>query len=889
MPKILEYTPDWLSRPSPGFKLFSSSKQKQSLNPLDSKRKNDDYDGPNRMIARRGTEVFVVVDDSIRWADLGTLKDSWGRGTHKTGSDVEGSENEESGSEGEVEASSYKVLQIPFREQIRQLVPSNNGDLMAFVTSHTIYIAVLPESSRLSESGDQKIRLKVMQLGSHLHIHSQPPVASVLWHPLGVRDNCLVTITAQAVVRVWELNVTNRWSFHVPTLDFDLKKLAYGKCADDDFAAESPLKNKIYTVDDVHMEVASACFGGIGSEAESGWCSMTLWIAMEEGDIYALCPLLPTRWKSPWTQVPTLTTSVAAKWAYTDLTGGTKEVLHRVNQQYNWLKSIDEQEPMRLVSDTDFSEIAIYKRPAHPGPIPRLQGPFRILPEEVDEGFEVSSIHVIAAKVDSEELVDSDLDEADVDERDWRGLSASIICLATKQGDIWTFIDLDGVEADWLPKAQSRYAYDSDLLGQPELVLLEQHETFPSDQVAFTEWPIFTLDPRSRYSFFLTHTKAVVWFSFEPWCYRLDRELRSSNLAKADFRLDAITSELGTKCQRILNLKDSESVNPDVPSTACVVSLDNATGYLLLTTSGEQPQAVLFDEQHNDLLAENDEKPNTFVDSQGRYLATIIPRQAYQPPSSLWAETSLKTFMTKRVPAEYREHLTKEVRLSPATLEVIDAVHDILSADSRVLDSAAASVHLRCDRMKKEFADQRLLVNQVVPRIIEMDVEQADDYGNNDKPQAKVRFEERIAAAKKRSQEIAARHDAMKSKLDRLSGQSLSLKEKKWIAEVKRVDEALREPENGDGSRDHDALSRYFEIQTLVEGLIPQAKQALETSQSKDESEASEPEDESNPQTISLRSISSLLDKETTLVNAAQERLEQLSLGALSRGQTPVH
>ena len=109
MPKILEYTPDWLSRPSPGFKLFSSSKQKQSLNPLDSKRKNDDYDGPNRMIARRGTEVFVVVDDSIRWADLGTLKDSWGRGTHKTGSDVEGSENEESGSEGEVEASSYKV------------------------------------------------------------------------------------------------------------------------------------------------------------------------------------------------------------------------------------------------------------------------------------------------------------------------------------------------------------------------------------------------------------------------------------------------------------------------------------------------------------------------------------------------------------------------------------------------------------------------------------------------------------------------------------------------------------------------------------------------------------------------------------------------------------
>ena len=349
---------------------------------------------------------------------------------------------------------SHQVLQVPFREKIRQLIPSSNGELMALVTSHSLYVAVLPESGRLLESGSQDIRLKAFQLGRHAHTPSKPPIASVLWHPLGVGENCLVTITVEAIVRVWELNVTNRWSFEVPTLDFDIKKLAYGKSSDDDFTAESPLKNKSYTVDDMHMDVASACFGGVGSEAECGWSSMTLWVAMEEGDIYALCPLLPTRWKSPWTQIPTLTTSIAAKWAYTDMTGGPKEVLHRVNQQYNWLKSLDEQDPIRLISDTDFSEIAIYKRPVHPGPIPRLQGPFRILPEEVDEGFEVASMHVIAAKIDPEELMDSDPDAAELDERDWRGLSASIICLATKQGDLWTFLDLDGVEADWLPKSQ---------------------------------------------------------------------------------------------------------------------------------------------------------------------------------------------------------------------------------------------------------------------------------------------------------------------------------------------------------------------------------------------------------------------------------------------------
>ena len=305
----------------------------------------------------------------------------------------------------------------------------------------------------------------------------------------------------------------------------------------------------------------------------------------------------------------------------------------------------------------------------------------------------------------------------------------------------------------------------------------------------------------------------MFYFSFEPWCYRLDRELRSSNLAKADFRLDSITQDLRTKRQRVLKLGGSAVQSNHAPTTACVVSLDSETGYFLLTASGDQPQAVLFDEQHNDMLAEKDEASNTFVDSQGKYLASIVPRQAYQPPSSLWAETSLATFMANRVPAEYKEHLTREIRLSPATLEVIDAVHDILAAESRVLDSAATSTHLRCERMKKEFADQRFWVNQLVPRINEIDVEGVDEYSSDEKPQAKVSFEKRISDAKDRNRKIVARHDAMKSKLDRLSGLSLSSKEKKWIAEIKQLDKALQKQEGGeDVLRSHDTLSRYLEV-----------------------------------------------------------------------------
>lgn len=75
MPKVISYTPPWLSRPSPGASLFSSSAPKDpgSLRSP----KGAGYLGPSRTLARRGNEVFTVVDNQIRWSSLTRLKDEW--------------------------------------------------------------------------------------------------------------------------------------------------------------------------------------------------------------------------------------------------------------------------------------------------------------------------------------------------------------------------------------------------------------------------------------------------------------------------------------------------------------------------------------------------------------------------------------------------------------------------------------------------------------------------------------------------------------------------------------------------------------------------------------------------------------------------------------------
>lgn len=88
MPKIISYTPKWLSRPSPGFELFNTGKTSEESTTQAARKvsiqqngngsgSGSDYVGPNKTIARRGTEIFVIAGKHIRWSDLCMLKDDY--------------------------------------------------------------------------------------------------------------------------------------------------------------------------------------------------------------------------------------------------------------------------------------------------------------------------------------------------------------------------------------------------------------------------------------------------------------------------------------------------------------------------------------------------------------------------------------------------------------------------------------------------------------------------------------------------------------------------------------------------------------------------------------------------------------------------------------------
>lgn len=71
MPKILERDPAWLSRPTPGSRLFQPEGESKAQRSPDIR-----YEGPLRKVAHRGTELFVAVGNELRWSELGLLKDA---------------------------------------------------------------------------------------------------------------------------------------------------------------------------------------------------------------------------------------------------------------------------------------------------------------------------------------------------------------------------------------------------------------------------------------------------------------------------------------------------------------------------------------------------------------------------------------------------------------------------------------------------------------------------------------------------------------------------------------------------------------------------------------------------------------------------------------------
>ncbi|CAJ0541913.1 Ff.00g082880.m01.CDS01 [Fusarium sp. VM40] len=886
MPKVKSYSAAWLSSNTPGHRLFEQSTEVSKSRGLEStySSKKKTPPGPRRTIARRGTEIFVAVGREIRWGDLAYLKDEWAsrcsKGRSSQGPRVKREDSTQSFDDENVEnAPGMRTIKTPAAEDIRQLIISPNSNLLAILTTYTVHICVLPDPSHLTSEDVGPLKPKIFTLGPTTHVTSRSPIASALWHPLGVSGTCIVTTTADAIVRVWELSTTDRWSFDTPSTSVDLKKLVDGTTLDQDFSASTSATNIAFSPDSFEMEVATASFSTKGA---GGWNSMTLWIAMREGDVYALCPLLPQKWAPPPTLIPSLSVSIVTTVASIedDPEVGEREKL-LAQQQLEWMGELDSQEPTIVEGPLGEPITEIYTRPNRPGIIPRLQGPFELQsdPETGDElDTSVTDMLVIGKKTETEELMMGEEEDLDMDDGDQEGLSLTVVCLLSTSGQVRVYLDLEGIQAQWLPPKNKnklgRLLAESD---PPSLLSFQAIDTMSPVEVNEESWPVFSTDVTSRYNFFVTHHAAITFISLTSWIFRLESELNGDSEAGTDFRIGLLVNSQSSR-DRIYSQPTADIA---VPLAACNVLRDPDVGYFLLSATPYEPIALTFDTPEVDLAPIRQESPQYEREASMAPLDFYEPRPVFNPSHAFDEGSALPTLLERLRTSRHKTVVNQEVRLSPLTLQIFTDAHKVLADETHRLGMAAAEVFRRCELLQNELKQQVMKANEVKGKIDTINGSHRDGEAEN------AMYDRRVATAKDRQGQLAERLENLRKIVGKATTRDLSAKEHAFVEEVRSMEASMSAPDYAElasgkakpsPAQAKQLWKRLEDIKHLQADLAAEVE-AVNKATGDTDGPATPSAELRIPHEVrraKMQQVQGLLSRETALVEAVTARLERL-------------
>ena len=837
--------------------------------------------------------MFTVVGNKIRWADLARTKDEWDRNSHRGSKD--------SSSDQTV----YRSLKAPIYYQITALSVSPSGHFLAICTEHTVHVALLPDRSRLHDGDQSEIKLKAYHLGPTTHVIPEAALVSVLWHPLAASspaNDCLVTVTTEAAVRVWEIDRSNHWSFERPALAIDLRKLADGTSSDEDFEPFGFGKSRGFSADLFDMEASAACWGGKATENEDPWAAMTLWTSMTNGDVYALCPLLPSKWRPTATTVPSLTTSAVSRMASIATEDVDPDERRAADQRYEWVQELDDQD----LGDT--SNDSVLMRPSNPSAIPRLQGPFQISVDDTDDDIEVSDILVMPANLDEEDLFSGEEDHEVLGSA--KSLPFTVVCLVTTDNILHLMIELDGVTGQWLPKkGRSHFSVPTGDAG--EFILIESLSLHTEARVSASR-PSFTIDTLNPYHFFVTTGYSVISVSLEDWASRIGFEVSEDESEEVDAGLQG---RLKLACQgqicvkkEMISYQQHNNSSQALLSTASLIEEADIGSILLTSTDGRAIAAQLDqDSLRTSRMLTSEPALSASTTSPFRTSQALIQvmqddpqtseapatRAPYAPSAVFYLNHMARLEQFKSgIPGHRRSMLTdKTLRLSPACLDIMTYAHRTFSHQTADVEKAAAELFRRCERLREELADQVRQMAELAERLNHLKTGDASEEQNipiETKPHSE-QMTDRIQAAKVRQLNLFRRYEQIRRKAGQVghAKQDLSITERAWIEEV----DSLAKHVGVDGNSAEEAISqRLSDATSLTQQLKAAAHKVNETTAQNNEKQGSStPEGKTRTrlgggisifQRKKIKEVTEMVEREAAIIEAVQGRLSRMSVSS---------
>jgi nucleoporin NUP82 len=225
-----------------------------------------------------------------------------------------------------------------------------------------------------------------------------------------------------------------------------------------------------------------------------------------------------------------------------------------------------------------------------------------------------------------------------------------------------------------------------------------------------------------------------------------------------------------------------------------VIMQGSELGHMLLTSTASRPYAVSFDQPHDasptlvPVLSQN--MPLTPVPRNVELIRAstpsaaenATPRDSYEPHSIFYDPPTapLKDLLSMNVPQRQKLTLKQEIRLSPATLDLMSLAHRTLATQTSQLEGAAADLFRRCERLREELSNHVKQMSELSIRMQRLD----NKTGDEEDPACD--FESRMESVKARQLKLWERHGVLRRKLTRAgtAGKDLSAKEIGWAQEV---------------------------------------------------------------------------------------------------------
>ncbi|KAK9360270.1 hypothetical protein V1504DRAFT_455456 [Lipomyces starkeyi] len=294
------------------------------------------------IIAVRGTEIFLAVQGQIRCADFGKIREVGNHWRY------------------------YKTLNITGLDfSVRRLQINSSGTYIAIVGDHNVIVCALPLPG-FSKRSETKLHVRHRSLGM-AYPDGDVSILKTLWHPLAKDDSCLVVLSSDRIIRMFDLV----YSYEEPEQIFD-------------FTQNLSQNFSFGLADCIGMEPVSMCFG----VKDQGLGEMALYVLGADGDICILCPFIPRQCAMERQSIQMLLEWALAEDRDVDPNISKIERFRR-RQQLNWIGDIavqsnDISRSVGMAPRTNkFGEIVdlgVFDRPDTNKFKVRLQGPVSVQP-----------------------------------------------------------------------------------------------------------------------------------------------------------------------------------------------------------------------------------------------------------------------------------------------------------------------------------------------------------------------------------------------------------------------------------------------------------------------------------------------------------------------------